>query len=145
PELIRRSPSGRVLKGADTKMTRRYAGQNGAGQLGFALDQFTGGYYRQAAGSGNPQRMHGFADNVFAQHRPERRTAVASAGIRRSARPFKLDIEPRALRRNLLAQQDRPAVPQHRKMPELVPRVGLSQRLGAFRNPVARQHGSTLI
>src|SRR6516162_11809879 len=40
----------------------------------------------------NLKRRHSFADNVFAQHRPKRRTSVAAPGIRCWAGPLELDV-----------------------------------------------------
>ena len=82
--------------------------------------------------------MHRFADDIFAQHRPDPGAAIARAGIGRAARPFQLDVASLAIAVDHLAQQNGAAIAQGRgKAAELVPGIGLGQRIGALGHGVA--------
>src|SRR5436189_141810 len=82
---------------------------------------FAGQHCRKRTRGWNTQRRHRLADDVFAQHRSQRRAPVAAARERRSSRAFKLDIAPLAVTADHFAQKDRPAVAELRhELPELV-------------------------
>ena len=70
----------KVLKGPDANVTGRHAGEHGAEERPFlAHDVFASRNSGECPGRGNPKRGHRFADNVFAEHRAERRFAIATA------------------------------------------------------------------
>ncbi len=81
--------------------------------------------------------MHRLADDVFAQHRPERGAPVAAAREPRLPGPFQLHVEAIAGRRDLLAEQDRPAVAEDREVTELVAGVRLRDGPPAFGQGIA--------
>ena len=89
---------------------------------------------------GNAERGHRLADDVFAQHRPERGAAVAAARERRRAGPLELDVAADAVGVDDLAEQDGAAVAELRhEMAELVAGIGHRDRIGAVGNPLAGQ------
>ena len=55
------------------------SGQHSPGFRAAAMDAVTGGDDRETARRRDVQRVHRFADQVFAQHRSQRRLAVALA------------------------------------------------------------------
>ena len=69
--------------------------------------------------------MHRLADDVFPEHRPERRAPVTPAGKPRLPCPFQLNVHAIAGWRDLLAKEDRAAIAESREVAELVPRVRL--------------------
>ena len=72
----------------------------------------------------NAKRVHGLADDVFAQHRAKACAAIAVAGVGRGTSTFQLDIAAVARAVNDLANQQRPAIAElSRKPTELVARV----------------------
>jgi hypothetical protein len=83
--------------------------------------------------------VHGLADDVLAEHRPEGGAAVAAAGEPRPPGPLELDIDEPAGRRPVLAQQDRAAVAEHGEAAVLVPGIRLRDRPGADRQGLARE------
>ncbi len=89
---------------------------------------------------GMPKRRHRLADDVFAQHRTERRAAVAPARKRRRARALELDVAADAVGVDHLAEQDGAAVAQLRhEMTELVAGIGHRDRVGAIGDALAGQ------
>ncbi|CAB4889968.1 unannotated protein [freshwater metagenome] len=118
-----------VLEGADAQVTGGHTGEHCAGQHGVAGNLLARGNHGERAGGGNTEGVHGFADDVLAQHRPERCLAVAAARERRAARPLQVHIAALALRVGQFAQQQRAAIAQTRRVAtELVPCVGLCDR-----------------
>ncbi len=84
------------------------------------------------------QGKHRLADDIFAQHRPERRAPVATPRKGRLARSLQLDVAPRSVAVDHLAEQDRPAVAKLRhEGAELVPGIGHGKRLGASGHTVS--------
>ena len=60
-------------------MTCSNAGEHSAEERPFlAHYSFAGGNSGERPGRGNSERGHSFADNVFAEHRAERRFAIAA-------------------------------------------------------------------
>ncbi|MNJ49603.1 hypothetical protein D3C77_448430 [compost metagenome] len=114
-----------ILKGADTDMTSCHTSQYCADLLRLAHDRLTRRHHRKAACRRNAKRVHRFADNILAQHWPKHRAAIAATRIRRSARAFKLDIDPFALRCYLFSKQYGPSIAQHGEMAELMTRIRL--------------------
>ena len=95
---------------------------------------------RERARGRDAERRHRLADDVFAQHRTERRAAVAAARERRRARALELDVAPHARAIDHLAQQDGAAVAELRhEVAELVAGIGERDRLRAGGEAVAGQ------
>ena len=95
---------GRPLERSDADVTGSHPRQHRAGQRSvLAHDVLTGRRHGEAAGRRDAERVHGLADDVFAQHRSERGPAIATTGKRRAAGTFELDVEALAPRRDLLA------------------------------------------
>jgi hypothetical protein len=67
------------LEGADANMACGDPRQHGTRQQGFAHDRLAGRHRRERTRGRDPERRHRLADDVFAEHRPERRAAVAAA------------------------------------------------------------------
>src|SRR6185436_7471374 len=88
----------------------------------------------------NAERVHRLADDVFAQHRPDRGAPVAAGGERRPARSLQLDVDAVAGRGDLLAEEDRAAVAERGEVAELVAGVGLGDGRGALREGVAAEN-----
>ena len=76
---------GEILEGADADVARGDAGQHRARQHGLAHHVLARCHGGERARGRNAQREHRLADDVFAQHRSERRAAVAAAGERGGA------------------------------------------------------------
>src|SRR6478672_8194266 len=95
--------SRRILESADADMAGSDPREHRAWQQLLANNFLTGDGDREAAGGWNAERMHRFADDVFAQHRPERRATVAAPGITVSAGAFQLDVESPAIGSQVLA------------------------------------------
>ena len=132
---------GEELEGADPDVARRHARQHGAGQRRLAQDLLAGRDRSQRARGRNAERHHRLADDVLAQHRPERCPAIAAARERRRPRALELDVAPHAGAVDDLAQQDGPAVAELRhEVAELVAGIGERDRFGARRDAVAGQH-----
>jgi hypothetical protein len=110
-----------------------------------APHRLAGGRHRQRARGRDAQRVHGLADQHLAQHRAERRLAVAAARERRAARALEGDVAPPALAVDHLAQQQRPAVAQlRREAAELVAGVGLGDRRRRLGQCVAAEQRGAL-
>ena len=69
------------------------------------------------ARGGDAQRVHRLADQVFAQHRAERRLAVAAAREGRGPGPLQRDVAALPVAVDHLAQQQRAAVAKLREKP----------------------------
>ncbi len=107
-----------------------------------AIDRLAGLRHRQAARRRNAERVHRLADDVFPQHRPERGAPVAPAGKSRSPGAFQLYVQAIAGWRDLLPQQDRPAIAERREVAELMAGVRLRDRSSAFGQCIAGENGS---
>ncbi|PQM44479.1 hypothetical protein C1Y40_05359 [Mycobacterium talmoniae] len=82
--------------------------------------------------------MHGFAGEVFAQHRPHHRQAVTATGERGAPGTFERQIAAAFCAQ--FAEQERSAVAEHRNVvAELVSGVGLRDRGGVVGNGRADQ------
>jgi hypothetical protein len=85
--------------------------------------------------------MHGFADKIFAQGRPQCGAAIAAPGKRRSARALQLDIAPLAVAVDDFAKEDSAAIAKLRnEIAELMPGVDHGDWLGAQRKDVAGKY-----
>ncbi len=123
---------GEELKRADTDMAGGDAGEHGAGKRGFPVDGFAGGGDGERARGGHAERVHGFAQDVFAEDGAERGFTITAAGERGAAGAFELDVAALANGIDHFAEQDGAAVAELRdEVAELVAGVGLGQGLGA--------------
>ena len=123
---------GEELEGADADVACGHAREHGAGQHGLALNALAGGHRGERAGGRDAQGEHRLADDVFAQHRPERGAAVAPARERRRAGSLELDVAADAVLVDDLAEQDGAAVAElGHEMAELVAGIGHRDRVGA--------------
>ena len=77
PHPLHIAAGGEILEGADAEVAGGDAGQHGAGERGFAPHRLAGRHRGQRPGGRHAERRHRLADQVFAQHRAERRPAVA--------------------------------------------------------------------
>ena len=129
---------GEELERADADVAGRDAGQHRAGQHRLAHHRLAGRDDRERARGRDAERVHRLADQHLAQHRPDRRLAVAAARERRAARALERDVAAPPLAVDHLAEQHRAAVAElRREAAELVPGIGLRDRLGAFGQRVA--------
>ena len=136
---------GKKLESADADMAFRHPGQHRAGQEGLPDHLLTGGHRGQRAGSGQPQRIHGLAHQVFAQYRPQGRPAIAAAGIGRGAGALQLDVVAQAIPAYHLTQQYGPAVSQLGVVAaELVAGIDCGNRFRARRGAVPGHHRGAL-
>ena len=127
-------------------MTGGDAGQHGARHRAVAIDGLAGRDGGQRPGGRNAERVHRLADEIFAQHRPQRRAPVAAPRERRSARALQLDVAPLAVAVQDLAEQDGAAVAElGNEIAELMPGVGHRDRLGARRDEVAGKHRRQIV
>ena len=131
---------GEILEGPDADVTRCDAGQAAPG---IGRSRKTPSPVKTAASArvvGIPQRMHCFADEIFAQDRPQCGAAIAPPGERCWPRTLQLDIAPLAVPVQDLAKEDCTAVAKlGNEIAELMRCVGHCDRLGAGRNDVARK------
>ena len=124
---------GEELEGADADVARGHARQHRAGQHGLAHHGLAGRDGGERARGGDAERGHRLADDVFAQHGPERGAAVAAARERGRARALELDVAADAVAVDDLAEQDGAAVAELRhEVAELVAGIGHGDRLGAI-------------
>src|SRR4051812_42724132 len=70
-----------------------HAGQDGPPADRLPVDRLAGGDDREAARGGDAESGHGLADDVLAEHRPQRGEAVAAAREPRPPRPLQLDVD----------------------------------------------------
>ena len=134
--------SGRVLECAHANVARGHPRQDGPGQGRFPHHPLSRRRHGEAAGGRDAECVHGLADHILPEHRPLCRPAVAAAGVAGSPRALQLDVEPPAIGRELLAEQDRPAVTEVRELSELMAGVGLGDWLGSWRQFVATEDRS---
>ncbi len=98
----------------------------------------------QRAGRGYAQRMHGFADDIFAQHRPQCRLAIAAPRKGRATGAFQLHISAPTVAIDQFAEQEGAAIAQlRREVAELMAGVGLGQGQRAFRDLIPGKNGGT--
>ena len=99
------------------------------------MDTATRGHDGEGPGGGDAQRVHRLADDVLAQHRPDRGQTVAASRERRGSRTLEVKVTNRPVRAGDLAEQQRASVTQTRDEPaELVSGVGLRNRRGTVRH-----------
>ena len=135
----------RVLKRAYADVAGRNTGQDRAGQRHRPQHLLASGGDGEAAGGGNPQGVHPFADDVLAEHRAQGRASIAAAGVGGAARTLELDVEAAAVRRELFAHKDCPAVAEVCEIAELVAGICLGDRCGSRRKLIAGKHRGALV
>ena len=147
PRVVRQRPQRllvvvcrRPLHRADADVAGGDAREHRALEHRLAIHRLAGRHDRQAARGRNAERVHRLADDVFAQHRPERGAAVAAARESRLPRPFQLDVQAIAGRRDLLAEQDGAAVAEGGEVAELVTGIRLRDRPRAVGQGIAREN-----
>ncbi len=129
---------GGVLERADAQVARRNSGEHGPRQHSFAGDVLTGGDHRQRTRRGDSEGVHRLADQHLAQHRPDRRLAVATAGEGRAPGTLEVQVASPATRVDDLTQQQRPTIAEPRRVAaELVSGVGHRDRGRSGRCDVA--------
>src|SRR5271166_262945 len=101
---------GEILEGSDADVAGCDTGQHGSAQLAVAINRFAGRDSRERPSGRNSERMHRFADEIFAQDRPQRGAAVSAPRKRRPARALQLDVAPLAATVQDLAEEDREAI-----------------------------------
>src|SRR5271165_607428 len=120
--------------------TREYC----AGLHGLAINGIAGRDGSQCPGSGNTERRHGLADDVFAQDGTGRGSAVTTAGERCGSRALQLNVISNAVKSDDFSKQIGASVSELRhKMTKLVSGIGLRQGLGSHRHTVASQYFDT--
>ena len=123
-------------------MTGRHTGEHGARQQPFrAHDAFAGRHGGKRSRRGYSERGHGFADDVFADHRAEGCLAIAAAGEWCAPGALQLQIATCAISVDDFTEQNGAAVAELRhESTELVASVGLCNRLGPLGHRVACEH-----
>jgi hypothetical protein len=122
-------------------MTCSDASQHRPWQHVLAKHLLSGGHDGERSRRWNTQRVHRFADQIFAQHRPDRRAAVTAARERRATGSFQLDVAKNAVAIFAFAQKDRSPVAKLRnEVPELMPGISHRNRRRVLRELIARKH-----
>ncbi len=125
------------LHGADADVARGHAREHRALEHALAIHGLPRRHHGQAPGGRDAERVHRLADDVFPQHGPERGAPIAAAGEPRLPCPFQLNVDAIAARRDLLAEQDRAAIPESGEIAELVTGVRLRDWPATFGQGVA--------
>src|SRR5690606_38478467 len=115
-----------ILKGANANMALGDPGENGTGQNPIAEDMFASGHCGKTAAGGHPQGGHGFADNVFPQHRTQWRATIPHARKGSLPRPLELDVITAAIFAHHFTEEDGATVPELR-----IPAAKLVAGIGA--------------
>ena len=134
------APSGEELERADADMARRDAGEDGPGQHRLTDHPLPGRDRGEGAGGRNAERVHRLADEILAQHRPERSATVAPARKRRRARTLELDVAAAPVAINDFPEQNGTPIAELRyELPELVPGIGCRERFRPRGNTLPRE------
>ena len=137
---------GGVLERAHPEVAGRDPREYRAGFERLARDPLPGDDHGQRPARGNAERVHRLADHVLAQHRPDHGLTVPAARERRAAGALEVQVAPLTAGVDELAQQQRPAVPQPRRVAaELVAGVRLRDGLGAGGERVTDQHPDAVV
>ena len=132
---------GEILEGADADMAGGDAGQHPARQGCFAEHMLAGRDRRQRPCGRDAEGVHRLRDDVFAQHRPERGAPIPTAREGGGPRALELDVPPRPVPPDHLAQQDGAAIAElGDEIAELVAGIGLGEGLRALGHRIAREH-----
>ena len=129
---------GEELEGADAHEARRHSRQYRSRQRTLPVNRLARGDRGECARRRNAERVHGLADQVFAQHRTERRASITAARIGGSAGTLQLDVAPHTALILRLAQQNRAAVAELRnELAELVAGIGHGDGLQTLRQNIS--------
>ncbi len=135
-------PARRVLERADADVAGRHARQHRAGQHRLPRDEIAGRHHGERPAGGDAERVHRLADHVLAEHRPDRRLAVAPPRERRAARALQVQVATASGYVEDLTQKEGAAVSEARGVAaELMAGVGLRHRRGALRQDLADESG----
>ena len=131
---------GEKLEGAHTDVAGSNARQNRARQRSLAKDGLACEDRRKRPRRRDTKRVHRFADQIFTQHRPECRPAVAGARKGSGTRAFELNVATTSVAVDHLAEEQRPPVAKlGHEAPELVAGVRLGQRRRSLGYLIARK------
>jgi hypothetical protein len=120
---------GSVLERAHAQMARGYPGEHRARQRPFPEHPLARGDHRERPRGRDAQPVHGFADDILAQHRAYHGLAVSAPGKRGPPGPLEMKVAAAPLYIDHLAEQQRAAVPEAGRVhAELVAGVGLGDR-----------------
>jgi hypothetical protein len=140
PEEIRIPARRRILEGPDPEMAGGDADEHRSGQERVAGDLLPGREHGERPRRGDAEGVHRLADQVLAQHRPDRRLAVPAAGEGRPAGSLEVDVAAPAFAIEDLAEQERPTVAEARRVAaELMACIRHRDRRRARREGVAGQ------
>jgi hypothetical protein len=145
PDRIHIPARVKKLEGTDADVARCDASQYRTGQGRLTPNRLAGRHCGERSGCRNPERRHCLADDVLAQHRPERRTTVAAPGIRRRASPLELDVTAHPVAIHQLAEKNGASITELRdESPELVAGISHGERLASLGHQVTRKDLRTL-
>ena len=137
---------GKELECADAHEAGCEAGDHPAGQQLLPGDFLASGDSGQGARGRYAQFCHGLTDQVFAQDRAQRGTAVTVARETGLAGTFQVDVTQRTVRGFNLPQQQCTAIAQLRvEVAELVAGIGHGHGLGTVWHDVTRVNGRTVV
>ena len=132
---------GKHLKGSHPYMACCNPSKHRAGQWLVAVDGFARADRCKRAGRGHPERIHGFADQIFTQDRSQPRAAITAARIGRGPGPFQLDVVTPFIGPVGFAQQHRPPIAQlWCVMTKLMAGIKLGQRHCPIDQLIAAEH-----
>src|SRR3979411_806214 len=127
-----------ILEGSDANVAGRDAGEHGPGQRRLAQHALAGHDSGERSPGWDSKRRHRLADDVFAQHRTERRAAIAPARKWRRAGPLELDVTADSIRIDHLTEQDGAAITELRnEMTALMASISHRNRVCAVGNLLA--------
>ena len=146
PDRFDIAPRCEILERADPNMARGDPRQHRARQRAVPVDALSDRRRGKRPRGRDPQRVHGFAHQVFAQHWTQSRAAVAAAGESCPAGAFQLKIAGGAVAVDDVAQKDRAAIAKlGDEVAELVARVSQRDRPGAGRHDVAGEQRGHIV
>ena len=126
------------LESSHPDMAGGNAGEDCTWKQFIAINGFAGRHSGKRPCCGNAERMHRFTHDIFAQHRPQRRLAIAATRIGCPARALQLDVTPVAKAVDYLTDEKRPPVTQLRgKTAKLVAGIDLCQRVCTLRHRIS--------
>src|ERR1700704_6376813 len=92
PHAVGIAPRGKILERSDANVAGRDAGEDSPRQRHLAQHALAGHDSGERSCGRNAERGHCLADDVFAQHRTERRAAIAAPRKWCWARPLELNV-----------------------------------------------------
>ena len=108
----------------------------------FPRDHLAGRHRRQSPRRRHAERRHGLAEKILPQNRPKRGASVATAREGRRTGPLELDVPAQTVAPDHFAEQNGATIAQlRREAAELMPGIGLRDRLRPFRDGIAAEDG----